>query len=390
MICFPRRFAGIIFVILAGLQLGACATQRPIGRNCSFAQVAYASGVSDDKHDKTEAMDFQRLLKNAAEKRNAGMPSNKDPWQWLVLSGGGQWGAFGAGFLKGWSEYGDRPAFDIVTGVSTGALIAPYAFLGKPYDEALLSAFRIASEKELVKRRSWLALISSNSIYNSNALNARILSDIRLHQMVKLLQAEEKSGRRLLIGVVNADNGLFYAVDLTGLAAHDVLPLDAREHCMADYMQASAGMPVALSPTFIENRMLMDGNSRASLLVNDLFTVAQRFDTRAVNIYVIKNGNVRIRQETVKNRISSIAARSAEIILDQMGDTNLRAIIEQPRLGSQARFVTADHTKCDPDTPDVRSKFFAPSFMLCLTEEGRRIGNLGELRWVKNMAATTK
>jgi predicted acylesterase/phospholipase RssA len=385
-----RKCRGILLTFIISLQLGACATHRPVGRSCAFSQVSYPVGISVDSPDLKSTANFQRLLMASLKSRDAGMPTAQDPWQWLILSGGGQWGAFGAGFLKGWSDHGDRPVFDVVTGVSTGALVAPYAFLGQPYDDDLVRGFQITSEKEIVKRRGWLSLLRSNSLYNTNPLGQRILLDIKILQMIKKLKAEEKIGRRLLIGIVNADNGIFYAIDLTGLAAQDYLPLEMREQCMADYMMASAGVPVAFPPTFVEGHMLMDGSARASILIGDLTSAAALFGTRSVNVYVIKHGNVKIRKDIVKNRISSIAMRSAEIILDQVGDDGLRNIVQQPRLKSQTRFITTDTAACDSDAPEVRSKLFVPEFMACLVAEGRRIGNLGEKRWLDSLLSATK
>ncbi len=63
------------------------------------------------------------------------LPTMRGPW--LILSAGGEDGAYGAGLLGGWSKTGKRPEFSLVTGVSTGALIAPFAFLGPKYDEML-------------------------------------------------------------------------------------------------------------------------------------------------------------------------------------------------------------------------------------------------------------
>lgn len=388
---FLRRWHLSYFLVpFLGLLLGACATQRPLGRACDFAKIAHPIGVGVDALDPNAQSNFQRLLARALQDRDAGAPTRQDPWQWLVLSGGGQWGAFGAGFLKGWSDTGDRPEFDVVTGVSTGALIAPYAFLGKSYDTALLESYSIASEKDLVKSRSWFSLARANSIYDATSLSQRVLSEIKRHQMIPKLQQEQRSGRRLFIGVVNADNGIFYAVDLTGLAAQGFLPLAVREQCMADYMLASGGVPVAFSPTFIDGQMLMDGSARTSVFVGDLSAVTANYGVRAVNIYVIKNGALKLREDVVKNRLSSIALRSIEIVLDQLGDSGLRDIVQQPRLSGQTRFITADQVKCDANDPEVLAKLFVPRFMSCLIGEGRRIGSLGEGRWFKSLKSATK
>jgi Patatin-like phospholipase len=387
---FLRHGSAMLLSLLFAVLLSACATQRPAGRACDFAKIAYPVGVGVDALDATAQSNFQRLLVRSLQQRDAGAPTRQQPWQWLVLSGGGQWGAFGAGFLKGWSDSGDRPEFDVVTGVSTGALIAPYAFLGKSYDDALLQSYRIASERDLVKSRSWFSLARANSFYDTTALATRVLAEVKQQNMIPQLQKEQQNGRRLFIGVVNADDGIFYAIDLTGLAAQSTLPQEVRERCMADYMLASGGVPIAFSPTFIDGNMLMDGSARTGLFVADLSAVVSSYGARTVNIYVIKNGALKLRQDMVKNDLAAIATRSVEIILDQLGDSGLRDIVEKPRLGSQTRFITADGVKCNGNDPEVLANLFVPKFMNCLMEEGRRIGAQGEARWFKSLNSATK
>ena len=80
---------------------------------------------------------------------------------WVQVSGGGANGAFAAGLLKGWSERGDRPEFDIVTGISTGALIGPLAFLGPKYDDELKEAYTTLKDENVFKKRRFLRIIRS-------------------------------------------------------------------------------------------------------------------------------------------------------------------------------------------------------------------------------------
>src|SRR5271165_3565043 len=92
-------------------------------------------------------------------RQSLGLP----PWaptpqlQLLSVSGGGENGAFGAGLLCGWSAQGSRPVFELVTGVSTGALIAPFAFLGSRYDAQLRTVYTGLSPDELLESRYFTA-----------------------------------------------------------------------------------------------------------------------------------------------------------------------------------------------------------------------------------------
>ena len=92
------------------------------------------------------------------------------PVSFLALSGGGDDGAFGAGLLCGWTVAGNRPEFKLVTGVSAGALIAPFAFLGPKYDTVLKKLFTNFSSKDIVERRSLLAAVFDDALADNKPL----------------------------------------------------------------------------------------------------------------------------------------------------------------------------------------------------------------------------
>jgi hypothetical protein len=86
------------------------------------------------------------------------------PHYYLAISGGGSEGAFAAGLLNGWTTSGDRPEFSVVTGISTGSLIAPFAFLGPRYDNILTKLYTSYSTEDLIDKRHWFELLTSNSL----------------------------------------------------------------------------------------------------------------------------------------------------------------------------------------------------------------------------------
>ena len=92
------------------------------------------------------------------------------PASFLALSGGGDDGAFGAGLLVGWGERGDRPSFKLVTGISTGALIAPFAFLGRDYDDALTKVFTTIDQKDILEKRFILAALTHDGLADTAPL----------------------------------------------------------------------------------------------------------------------------------------------------------------------------------------------------------------------------
>lgn len=132
-------------------------------------------------------------------------PDAKDkPIDYLALSGGGQNGAFGAGLLVGWTKAGNRPEFRTVAGISTGALTAPFAFVGPEYDDTLKKLYTTVSTKELMKKRSIFSIITSDSLTDTEPLR-KILSDAIDGSMLEKIAIEHNKGRRLFIGTTNLD-----------------------------------------------------------------------------------------------------------------------------------------------------------------------------------------
>jgi len=122
----------------------------------------------------------------------------------LCISGGSANGAYGAGFLKGWSREGSRPLFKVVTGVSTGALTAPMAFLGKNYDRYLEEMYTTISTKDVMQNRGYLAVATGNSMASSRPLQVRI-EKYYDDKILERFAAEHKRGRRLYVGTTLLD-----------------------------------------------------------------------------------------------------------------------------------------------------------------------------------------
>jgi hypothetical protein len=171
------------------------------------------------------------------------------PGSWLILSTGGEDGAFGAGLLGGWSKAGTRPEFSLVTGVSTGALIAPFAFLGSAYDGQLRDSY---------------TTISAIDIFEVGGKGESFLDTWPLHDLIakrvtpellKAIAAEHARGRRLFILTTNLDAGRPVAWDIGAIATRgDTAALDL----VRKIMVAAISIPGAFPPAFIE----VQGNGR--------------------------------------------------------------------------------------------------------------------------------
>jgi predicted acylesterase/phospholipase RssA len=204
----------------------------------------------------------------------------------LIVSGGGSSGAFGAGVLAGWSESGTRPSFDIVTGISTGALMAPFAFLGTEYDGTLQRLYTDTANGDVYVSRGPLGIMQQ-SLNDSSPLRAR-LDEIITDDMLDRIAAEHAKGRRLYIGTTDLDSGEAVTWDMGGIAASGQANRRTR---FTQIMLASAAVPGLLDPVFIEAddgkgaRMHVDGGVKAPILLRD-FMLTGKYRQKHVHIIV--------------------------------------------------------------------------------------------------------
>ncbi len=131
-------------------------------------------------------------------------PYNLPPVHFLAVSGGGDDGAFGAGLLTGWTLAGSRPEFKLVTDVSTGSLIAPFAFLGSAYDEELTEIYTTISAVDVFEERGFLAAFDDDALRDTSPLFAT-MSKYMDEQMMINIAAEYDEGRWLIIGTTDLD-----------------------------------------------------------------------------------------------------------------------------------------------------------------------------------------
>ena len=184
----------------------------------------------------------------------------------LFLSGGGQNGAFGAGFIDQWriGGGGSLPAFRVVTGISTGSLIGTMVFTGT--SDRALKGYTIDSEADLVdvKSRGLVAQVQAGAVGTLDPLRRRLhglLDDAQLGAIA----AADAQGRKLLVGVVDVGDGETHAVDMTALASRWNAATSERakiKQCYIEVLVASSSAPFAAPPVYIDGRMLVDGGVR--------------------------------------------------------------------------------------------------------------------------------
>ena len=193
----------------------------------------------------------------------------KEPVNVLALSGGGAGGAFGAGALVGWTRAGTRPEFQVVTGVSVGALVAPFAFLGSAWDDKLREAFSGGRTEHLLRRR-WSGALFGSSLYRGQPL-ASLVDSFMTIEMVRAIGVEAAKGRLLLVATTKLDTEQTVVWNLTAIAAQGT---EAARELIRDVLIAAASVPGAFPPVMIHVESLgqrfdeihVDGAATTTLL----------------------------------------------------------------------------------------------------------------------------
>lgn len=237
----------------------------------------------------------------------------------LAISGGGDDGAFGAGLLAGWRARGDRPAFDLVTGVSTGALSAPFAFLGGEYDAKLKQVYTDTSAGDVFNKRSLLAAVANDAMADTTPLRNMIASFVD-KAMIDRIAEEYRKGRLLLIMTTNLDQGRSVIWNIGAIAASGY---PGARDLIIDILRASAAIPGLFPPVMLDvsidgknyQEMHVDGGAVAQAFLYppslNLKTNSARFGIQRKRVaYILRNGRLFRPEKEVKRQTLSIATQA--------------------------------------------------------------------------------
>lgn len=251
----------------------------------------------------------------------------------LVLSGGAEQGAFGAGVLNAWTDSGTRPEFTSVTGVSTGALIAPFAFLGSEYDDFLGEFYGGTPANEIFRSRGALGTVFNVSAADNSPLKS-IIDDTVTPEFLAKIAAEHAKGRRLLIQSLSLDAQRPVIWDLGEIASSDA---PNAETIFQDALLASASIPGAFPPVLmpvetpngIKDEMHVDGaiySSATGLEGWYLSDPRRELPVQPETVYVIRNFKVLPEPDATKAKLIPIAARALDTIVKTQGTDDLLEI----------------------------------------------------------------
>lgn len=245
----------------------------------------------------------------------------------LAISGGGQNGAFAAGILNGWTASGTRPEFNVVTGISTGALIAPLAYLGPDYDHIIERLYTQYSMADLVEKRSWIQMLRTDARHDSQGLRA-LIAEVFDEQTMEAIAAEYRRGRLLFVGTTNLDAARAVNWDIGAIANSGKPGALALIH---DVLLASASIPVAFPPVLIGveangetyDEMHVDGGVKRQSFVFDLSSEDETFKNLEIKgqgrAYLIRNSQLRPNWRSVERTVFSIGERSASSMVTSQG-----------------------------------------------------------------------
>jgi hypothetical protein len=256
----------------------------------------------------------------AAEER---VPMRR-PEHVLALSGGGAYGAYTAGFLAGWTKAGTRPEFDVVTGISTGALIAPLAFLGPDYDDRLAHLYTQVQASDVFQIRAWVTIPFKDSAASSAPLKQLIESEIT-PEMMSRIAAEHRKGRRLYVGTTNLDTRRLVVWDLGAIACR---PCPEGCALFRDVLLASCSVPGMFPPVRFDlevdgrpvSELHADGGITAQLFVPSHVFAAAGGDGRnlppeAGHLYVLVAGKLYPDATAVRPKMLPVLGASANSVI---------------------------------------------------------------------------
>jgi hypothetical protein len=382
-------FVIIISLIITGVMVGCGKIRTPLPPDLFHdSKVQGMTGVRTYafEHNSEFAADLIASVKQEIQNSTTGQDDASGHFNILALSGGGSNGAFGAGILNGWSATGTRPIFKIVTGISTGALIAPFAFLGEDYDQVLKQVYTSVETKDIMKLNSYLISEQGlDSLADSSPLR-KLIKKYVTEKVIRSVALAHQKGRRLYIGTTDLDVGRLVIWNMGAIASYDNPEAD---NLFRKILLASASIPILLPPVYIPveaggeiyEEMHVDGGvSTQVFLYGDILNlddVARSVGLSSVGpgrIYIIQNLKSLPQYVPVKSNLVAISKRTVTNLLANQGNGDLYRIYSiAQREGIEFKLVFIPNTYESHDPLN-----FDPVSMERLFDLGYRMASSGD------------
>ena len=374
-----------ILLALAGvaLCLSGCgspvrldAVPSTLAGGVSFVRIDNARFDGDDG----EALK-EEIRRSLAREEHNGASGTPVP-NLLALSGGQEDGAFGAGLLVGWSGHGGRPQFKIVTGTSTGALAAPFAFLGSEFDWALYKMYTRTEAVDIVTKRFLTAAVNNDALMDNEPL-ARTIDKYLDGRILDRIAEEYGKGRLLLISTTNLDTGRLVIWNIGAIAASGH---PRSLELVRKVILASAAIPGLFPPVMIDVRlneerhqeMHVDGGAvsqvflyPASLKLDRI--IASPGTTVRPAAFIIRNGRASPPAEKVERKTLAIAGRALETMIASNGVGDIYRIYTM----AQRDHVAFNLALIGDDFREPYKGPFDQAYMIKLFDYGLQKGRLG-------------
>ncbi|MBY8976679.1 patatin-like phospholipase family protein [Rhodobacteraceae bacterium NNCM2] len=356
----------------------ALAAEPPGYRNIRF--YGQGEGGVVDSEIATVRQQIRDRIAREGEVPNDGL------WDALVLSGGGPDGAFGAGLLNGWTQRGDRPEFALVTGISTGALIAPFAFLGPEYDADLKKFYTETDTADIVDFAILSGLMGKAGLTDTTPIRGILKKQITPEFVAKIAEAH-LDGRRLWVGTSNLDAQRPVIWNIGAIAATG--REDAPE-LIQEVLLASASIPGAFPPVLIDvevdgeafTELHVDGGVTRQLFLfpaDAPFRPQEEAEAQVMkrgSVYAIRNSKLVPEYAETEPGLLQIASRSVSTLLKSGGINDIAVLKQQATDSDFKTFVIAV-----PDSFDVPSEeLFDEKYMRALFDVGYEMG-LNGIPW---------
>jgi Patatin-like phospholipase len=291
---------------------------------------------------------------------------------YLALSGGGADGAYGVGVLNGWSAAGTRPAFAVVSGVSTGGLIAPFAFLGPQYDDTLKEVYTSGIAESLLNDPSIIRVLFGSGLFGNTRLRELVARYVGPDLMAQVAR-EHAKGRKLLIVTTDLDTQRTAIWDMGKIAA---IGTPEALKLFRDVMAASASIPLVFPPIMIEaegqgrkfQEMHVDGGVTAPVLtLPEALLLQGGLPGKArLDIYILVNKKIERNFELVSNSTIDVASRSLSAITQSQTRSIIYATYDfarRNRFGFHLSYIARDY-------PAPPSEGFDTAYMRALYQYG--------------------
>lgn len=338
--------------------------------------------------DIMEARSYARIEAEYLAALGGGEPQSLDI---LVLSGGGAFGAFGAGLLEGWGKVTDnefkRPRFDTISGISTGSLIAPFAFLGTSHDYRTIVNLYENPESDWVRKQWIFGYLPGNvSLFDNSNLHAKIRSTIT-PDLIRAMAVEADEERQLHVGAANLDYGQMRVWDLAQIALE--YPVEEARERILSVLLASIAIPGIFPPVIIDDFMYVDGGASMQVVggIDDRswaytpdgqsLAIDAHGSPIRIRIWIIVNQKLLPDPKLSQSRWTSIASRSLNTLLRtstlqsiQDIETFIRLIDQKQNFDAKMRYVAIPQEYPIPETDNM----FDAEKMRGLVELGRRMG----------------